>query len=394
MERFLRRKVGGVAGDARPEQRRAVRRVVARHAAHARQLAAYIVLDAFQFLRVVAPRHHVEVGADGLQPLRVRFVQVLLDPLAVDGVLTAVPRERLHVPRRFLEAAQFLVAVADEHVLVVYVVAGKQQAHGSGERQAAVRAVGREPFVTAVSGHRSGQVFRVRQGMQAQPVVADAHLPCRHFHVLQTVHIARRERKVPAYDARFLFRARKLVIGEPTQPDVPRIVQDTRELLHRLDELHRRFLVLHLLRHDVPTAQGAPVALLPHALLRRLGQEQVALVMEERSFVEVHLVAAGEEAHALPACVGAVPLLHVPVLLVQHRVVGQHLYRLAPRGMDGLVLLRRDGIDLRQFHLEGGGNVRVLRDDAAVLHREQGEAAFQRGGFHYISHTFLPFFFT
>ena len=34
VERFFRRKVGGVAGDARPEQRRAVRRVVARHAAH------------------------------------------------------------------------------------------------------------------------------------------------------------------------------------------------------------------------------------------------------------------------------------------------------------------------------------------------------------------------
>lgn len=34
VERFFRREVGGVAGDARPEQRRAVRRVVARHAAH------------------------------------------------------------------------------------------------------------------------------------------------------------------------------------------------------------------------------------------------------------------------------------------------------------------------------------------------------------------------
>ena len=34
VERFFRREVRRVAGDARPEQRRAVRRVVARHAAH------------------------------------------------------------------------------------------------------------------------------------------------------------------------------------------------------------------------------------------------------------------------------------------------------------------------------------------------------------------------
>ena len=30
------------------------------------------------------------MGADGLQPLRVRFVQVFFNPLAVDGVLAAV----------------------------------------------------------------------------------------------------------------------------------------------------------------------------------------------------------------------------------------------------------------------------------------------------------------
>ena len=34
VERLFRREVRRVAGDARPEQRRAVRRVVARHAAH------------------------------------------------------------------------------------------------------------------------------------------------------------------------------------------------------------------------------------------------------------------------------------------------------------------------------------------------------------------------
>ena len=272
-------------------------------------------------------------------------------------------------------------------------VAGQQQSQRRGEGQAAVRAVGGQPFVTAVRGHRCGQVLRVRQGVQAQAVVADAHFPCRHLDVLQTVRVAQRQGEVPAYDARLLVRACKLVIGEAAQFDMPRIVQDTRELLHRLDELHRRLLVLYFFRYDMPPAQRIPVALLPHALLRSLRQEQVALVVQERALVEVHLVAAGEEAHALLAEVGAVPFLHVPVLLVQHRMVGQYLDCLAPRGVDALVFLRRDGIDLRKLHLEGGGDVRVFRDDAPVFHRKQGEAAFQRGGFHDVSHTFLPFFF-
>ncbi|EEO61245.1 hypothetical protein BSBG_02217 [Bacteroides sp. 9_1_42FAA] len=369
VERLFRRKVRRIAGDARPEQCRAVRRVVARHAAHACQLAAHIIFDMFQFLRVIAPRHHVEVGADGLQPLRVRLVQVFLHPFAVDGVLAAVPGERLHVACSLLEAAQLLVAVADEHVLVVDVVAGQQQAQRCGERQAAVRAVGGEPLVTAVRGHRGGQILRIRQGVQAQAVVADAHLPRRHLDVLQTVHVTQRQGEVPPDDARFLISSDKLVIGEPAQFDMPRIVQDTRELLHRLDELHRRFLVLYLLRHDVPPAQRVPVALLAQPFLRGFRQEQVALVVQERPLVEVHLVAAGKEAHVLPAEIGTVLFLHVPVLFVQHRMVGQHLYCLAPRCVDVLVLLRRDGIDLRQLHLEGGGDVRVLRDDAAVLHR-------------------------
>ena len=69
VERFFRRKVRRVARYARPEQRRAVRRVVAGHASHACQLAPHVVPYPFQFLPVVAPRHHVEVGADGFQSL-------------------------------------------------------------------------------------------------------------------------------------------------------------------------------------------------------------------------------------------------------------------------------------------------------------------------------------
>ena len=174
---------------------------------------------------------------------------------------------------------------------------------------------------------------------------------------------------------------------------MPRIVQDAGELFHRLHEFHRRFSVPYLFRDDVPPAQRAPVALLPHALPRRLGQEQVAPVIEEGTLVEVHPVAPREEARARLLPVGMVFLLYIPVLLVQHRVVGQHLYCLAPRGVDALVFLCRHGIDFRQLHLEGGGDVRVLRDDAAVFHSQQRKTAFQRGRFHYVSHAFPPFFF-
>jgi type I restriction enzyme R subunit len=52
VERFFRRKVCRIARYARPEQRRAVCRVVARHAAHRSQLAPHVVPYPFQFLPV------------------------------------------------------------------------------------------------------------------------------------------------------------------------------------------------------------------------------------------------------------------------------------------------------------------------------------------------------
>ena len=74
----------------------------------------------------------------------------------------------MHVPGGLLEAFQVLPVVVDEDVLVVAVVAVQQQAHRGGERQAAVRAVGREPLVAAVRRHLARQVFRVREGVQAE----------------------------------------------------------------------------------------------------------------------------------------------------------------------------------------------------------------------------------
>ena len=59
---------------------------MARHAFHACQLASHVILDMLQFLRIVAPRHDVEMRPHGGQPEGMRFVQILVYPLTVDAV--------------------------------------------------------------------------------------------------------------------------------------------------------------------------------------------------------------------------------------------------------------------------------------------------------------------
>ena len=70
--------------------KRQVDSVVAGDALHAGKLAAYVVLDMLQFLRVIAPCHDIEVSPYRGQPVGMGFVQVLVYPLAVDAVAPAV----------------------------------------------------------------------------------------------------------------------------------------------------------------------------------------------------------------------------------------------------------------------------------------------------------------
>ena len=55
-----------------------------------------------------------------------------------------------------------------------------------------------------------------------------------------------------------------------------------------------------------------------------------------------------------------------------------NLHGLYPGRVHGLILVLRHRVQLGQFHLESHGQVGVLAHDAAVLHREKGEPAFQR----------------
>ena len=164
---------------------------MARGTLHRRELAARVVLDAFQLLPVVRPRHDVEVSTDGGKAEAVRFVQVLVDPLLVDLVGARVARERLHVAGTFLETLQILLAVVDQHILVVDMVARQEQPHGRGERQSAVAPVGRELLVAGVGRHCGGHVLRIGKRMQAKDIVAHTHLIRREGDVLQTGRIFR-----------------------------------------------------------------------------------------------------------------------------------------------------------------------------------------------------------
>ena len=150
METLLEREITGIAGYRRPKQRRHIHRVVARLRLHECQLATDIVLDALEFLPVIAPCHDVAVCPDRSQPLAVRLVQVFLDPFAVDLVGTAVTGKRVHVPCGLLEFPENFSRIINEEILVHHMVAGKQDAYRCGKGQPAVAPVCREPFIPAI----------------------------------------------------------------------------------------------------------------------------------------------------------------------------------------------------------------------------------------------------
>ena len=171
-------------------------------------------------------------------------------------------------------------------------VAGQQQANWSGKGQTAVTSVSGQSLKAVVRRYFRWQVFRLRQGMQTKMFVSDTHTTCRQFHILQTLHVLRGEREVLAYKSRCPFRACDFLIRQSAQGDIAGVVDDSCELLHGIEESCDRFLVLDFLGDDMPTAQGGKIALVCHALLGGLGKEQVTLVMQVRTLIEVSLVAS------------------------------------------------------------------------------------------------------
>lgn len=313
----------------------------------------------------------------GSQAQRVRLVQILLYPLPVDLVGARIARQRVHVACVLLETLQILVAVIEEDVLIVEMVPGQQQAHGGGEREPAVRAVGGETLIARIGRRHARQILRIGERVQAQMLVADAHVRCREVHVLQTRGIPRREGEILFYQSRRLPGADNLVGRQPAQTHQPRIVHDALELPDGFHEFRRRAAV-YLLRNDMPAAQGAEIALLPAAFFRRLRQIDVAPVVQVGPLVEMPLESAREETRILFLQVGSVAFAHEPVLLVQNGKRGQDFQCLAPRPMQRLVLRSRYGVQFGKHDLECRRDVRILREDAALFHRQQRELRFER----------------
>ena len=74
---------------------------------------------------------------------------------------------------------------------------------------------------------------------------------------------------------------------QPDKGDKPAVVHNAFKLPDRFDELCRRFLVGYLLRYNPAPAEGGEVALSAASLPCRLCQEQVAVMVQERAFIEV-----------------------------------------------------------------------------------------------------------
>lgn len=385
VERFFRRKVRRIARYARPEQRRAVCRVVTRHTAHRSQLAPHVVPYPFQFLPVVAPRHHVAVGADGFQPLRVSLVQVFLDPLAVDGVLAAVPRERLHVPRRLFEAEQFLVAVADKHVLVVDVVAGKQQSQRGGERQAAVRAVGRKTLVAGVGGNLLRQVIQIGERMQAENFIPDHHAP----RVEPQIFVYGRfriERQITVQQTAHSIRSDDLFGSQSAQLHKAALAEDTFSLADCIQKAGDALRIAHFLRYDEAAAQRREGAPATHLFFRRLRNEQITRMMQIGTFVEMAFEAAREESRRLRSRRRLPAVFGEEILLMYDRIIGQHAQCLRSCPMQGFVFVLRQGEQLRQCNLESHRDIGVFADDAVLFDAQQRKPALQADGLKQTSH--------
>ena len=95
------------------------------------------------------------------------------------------------------------------------------------------------------------------------------------------------EREVAIEQTAFLLRADEFFLGHSRKADAVVVIDDPLELVDGLHELGHLLAALHFLRQDRATAKRGEIALPSHALARRFGEEEVAGMVEEGSFVEV-----------------------------------------------------------------------------------------------------------
>ena len=203
--------------------------------------------------------------------------------------------------------------------------------------------------------------------MQAEPLIADTHLVGFEVDVLQNRRVGEGQREILLNQSRFFFRADNLFIAQSGKANKAALVHNPLELLGRFEELAGGILVPYLLGDDMSPAERRKIALLPATVLGRLGQEQVAGMVQEGSLVEMPLETAGEETHILLLQVRTVALLDKPILLVYDAVGRQHLDCLYPRGMDRGILRTRHRIKFGKLDPKGDRNVGVFREDTTLF---------------------------
>ena len=108
--------------------------------------------------------------------------------------------------------------------------------------------------------------------MQAEPLVADTHTVGSQVDVLQDRRVGEGKREILFYQSRRLRRPDNLLVRQAREANKTAFVHNPLELLGRFEELAGSILVPYLLGDDMSPAEGGEVALLPVAVLGRLGQ--------------------------------------------------------------------------------------------------------------------------
>ena len=255
-------------------------------------------------------------------------------PFLVDLIRTTILRERLHVTGRGFEPLERLVVVVEEDHLIVDVVAGEQQSHGRREREAAVRAVGREAFVAEIRRHALRQHVQIGERVHREVFVPDTHHVRVETDILvddRTLFV--REGEVTGQQPGVVRRADDLCFRKPLDAHEARIVQDALHLLRSFQKARHGIRVAHLPRDDEAPAQHGRGAGLPHLFGRGLRNEQVARMAQVGPLVEMTFVGTCEKAPLGTLLRSRVSFFDKEVLFVDDGVIRQHFQGFEPCAM-------------------------------------------------------------
>src|SRR5690606_7818147 len=131
-----------------------------------------------------------------------------------------------------------------------------------------------------------------------------------------------------------------VILGQTFQFYKTAIVDNPLKLCNGLHETADGFFIPDFFRDKGTSAKRTKVALHPHPLFGGLGQKEVTVMVEERTFVKMLLIGFRKEPLAFPCNIRRITFLDIPVLLVDNGVVRQSLDSLVPSRMYGIVLGR------------------------------------------------------